>query len=202
MLSECCRESQAEVANKHSNKIHQTWGPPFSQALYHNRNRKRCSHNLTKSVQVGTISRQASSSEFHIVKIKTVKISAIPPTAVTTHSVSERGPLLSVCISAEIIHQKQESGIMNCRQVSQLSMVCKGSIHFQNTLAEIGQGIGGILKNLKFSKHQSACKDFIQSALGRLGEMSFGGEFVIQHITRLSTHQHSSNLHTLLVLWN
>ena len=33
-LCECCRQSQAEVVSKSSNKIHQTWGPPFSQTLY------------------------------------------------------------------------------------------------------------------------------------------------------------------------
>ena len=33
-LCECCRQSQAEVVSKSSNKIHQTWGPPFNQALY------------------------------------------------------------------------------------------------------------------------------------------------------------------------
>ena len=32
-LRECCRHSQAEVVSKSSNKIHQTWGPPFSRAL-------------------------------------------------------------------------------------------------------------------------------------------------------------------------
>ena len=30
-LRECCRQSQAEVVSKSSNKIHQTWGPPFSR---------------------------------------------------------------------------------------------------------------------------------------------------------------------------
>ena len=34
-LREFCRQSQAEVASKSSNKIHQTWGPSFSQGLYH-----------------------------------------------------------------------------------------------------------------------------------------------------------------------
>ena len=33
-MRECCRQSQAEVASNSSNKIHQTWGPPFSRALY------------------------------------------------------------------------------------------------------------------------------------------------------------------------
>ena len=33
-LRECCRQSQAEVVSKSSNKIHQTRGPPFSRALY------------------------------------------------------------------------------------------------------------------------------------------------------------------------
>ena len=33
-LCECCRQSQAEVISKSRNKIHQTWGPPFTQALY------------------------------------------------------------------------------------------------------------------------------------------------------------------------
>ena len=32
-LRECCRQSQAEVLSKSSNKIHQTWGPSFSRAL-------------------------------------------------------------------------------------------------------------------------------------------------------------------------
>ena len=32
-LCECCRQSQAEVVRKSINKIHQTCGPPFSQAL-------------------------------------------------------------------------------------------------------------------------------------------------------------------------
>ena len=29
-LRECCRQSQVEVVSKSSNKIHQTWGLPFS----------------------------------------------------------------------------------------------------------------------------------------------------------------------------
>ena len=29
-LRECCKQSQAEVVSKSRNKIHQTWGPPFS----------------------------------------------------------------------------------------------------------------------------------------------------------------------------
>ena len=29
-LCELCRQSYAEVASKSSNKIHQTWGPPFA----------------------------------------------------------------------------------------------------------------------------------------------------------------------------
>ena len=33
-LRECWRQSQAEVASKSSNKIHQTWGLPFSWPLY------------------------------------------------------------------------------------------------------------------------------------------------------------------------
>ena len=33
-LRECCRESQAEVVIKSSNKIIQTWGSPFSRAFY------------------------------------------------------------------------------------------------------------------------------------------------------------------------
>ena len=33
-LLECCRQSQAEVVSKNSNKVHQTWGPPFSRARY------------------------------------------------------------------------------------------------------------------------------------------------------------------------
>ena len=32
-LRECCRQSQAEVVSKSGNKIHQTWGPPFSRVL-------------------------------------------------------------------------------------------------------------------------------------------------------------------------
>ena len=34
MLRECCRQSQAEVVSNSRKKIHQTWGPPFSRALY------------------------------------------------------------------------------------------------------------------------------------------------------------------------
>ena len=33
-LRECFVQSQAEVVSKSTNKIHQTWGPPFDQALY------------------------------------------------------------------------------------------------------------------------------------------------------------------------
>ena len=33
-MRECCRQSQAEVVSNSRNKIHQTWGPPFSRALY------------------------------------------------------------------------------------------------------------------------------------------------------------------------
>ena len=33
-LRECCRQGQAEVVSDSRNKIHQTWGPPFSRALY------------------------------------------------------------------------------------------------------------------------------------------------------------------------
>ena len=33
-MRECCRQSQAEVVSKNRNKFHQTWGPPFSRALY------------------------------------------------------------------------------------------------------------------------------------------------------------------------
>ena len=33
-MHECCRQSQAEVISNNSNKIQQTWGPPFSQSLY------------------------------------------------------------------------------------------------------------------------------------------------------------------------
>ena len=32
-LRECCRQSQAEVVSKSSNKIHQNWGLPFSRPL-------------------------------------------------------------------------------------------------------------------------------------------------------------------------
>ena len=32
-LSECCWQGQAEVVNRSTNKIHATWGPPFSRAL-------------------------------------------------------------------------------------------------------------------------------------------------------------------------
>ena len=35
-LRECCKQSQAEVVSKSSSKIHQTWGLPFSRALYTN----------------------------------------------------------------------------------------------------------------------------------------------------------------------
>ena len=30
----CCRQSQAEAISNSRNKIHQTWAPPFSRALY------------------------------------------------------------------------------------------------------------------------------------------------------------------------
>ena len=30
----CCRQVEAEVVSKSKNKIHQTWGPPISGALY------------------------------------------------------------------------------------------------------------------------------------------------------------------------
>ena len=33
-MHECCRQVEAEVVSNSRNKIHQTWGPPFSQALY------------------------------------------------------------------------------------------------------------------------------------------------------------------------
>ena len=33
-LRECRRLSQAEVVSKNRNKIHQSWGPPFSGALF------------------------------------------------------------------------------------------------------------------------------------------------------------------------
>ena len=33
-MRECCRQSQAEVVSNSSNRIHQTWGPPFSRALH------------------------------------------------------------------------------------------------------------------------------------------------------------------------
>ena len=33
-LRECCRQTQAEVVSKSSNKNHQTWELPFSPALY------------------------------------------------------------------------------------------------------------------------------------------------------------------------
>ena len=33
-MCECCRQVEAEVVSKSRNKIHQTWGPPFSRALY------------------------------------------------------------------------------------------------------------------------------------------------------------------------
>ena len=33
-LRECCRQSHAKVVSKSSDNIHQTWGPPFSRALY------------------------------------------------------------------------------------------------------------------------------------------------------------------------
>ena len=33
-LRECFRQRQAEVVSNTRNKIHQTWGPPFSRALY------------------------------------------------------------------------------------------------------------------------------------------------------------------------
>ena len=33
-LRECCRQTQAEVVSKSTNKIHEILGPPFSLALY------------------------------------------------------------------------------------------------------------------------------------------------------------------------
>ena len=33
-LRECCRQGQADVVSNSSNNIHQTWGPPFSRALW------------------------------------------------------------------------------------------------------------------------------------------------------------------------
>ena len=33
-MRECCRQVEAEVVSKSKNKIHQTWGPPISRALY------------------------------------------------------------------------------------------------------------------------------------------------------------------------
>ena len=33
-LRECCSLSQTDVISNSSNKIHQTWQPPFGQALY------------------------------------------------------------------------------------------------------------------------------------------------------------------------
>ena len=33
-LHEYCRHVEAEVVSNSKNKIHQTWGPPFSRALY------------------------------------------------------------------------------------------------------------------------------------------------------------------------
>ena len=33
-MRESCRQSKAEMVSKINNKIHQTWGPPFSRALY------------------------------------------------------------------------------------------------------------------------------------------------------------------------
>ena len=33
-LRECCGQCQAEMVSNSRNIIHQTWGPPFSQALY------------------------------------------------------------------------------------------------------------------------------------------------------------------------
>ena len=33
-MCESCRQVEAEVLSKSKNKIHQTWGPPISGALY------------------------------------------------------------------------------------------------------------------------------------------------------------------------
>ena len=33
-MRECCRQVEAEVVSESKNKIHQTWGPPISGALY------------------------------------------------------------------------------------------------------------------------------------------------------------------------
>ena len=35
-LRECCRQDQAEVVSISRGKVHHTWGPPFSRALYMN----------------------------------------------------------------------------------------------------------------------------------------------------------------------
>ena len=32
-MRECCKQSMVEVLSKITNKIHQTWGPPFSRLL-------------------------------------------------------------------------------------------------------------------------------------------------------------------------
>ena len=34
-MRECCKHGQAEVVSNSSNKMSQTWGPPFSQSLYY-----------------------------------------------------------------------------------------------------------------------------------------------------------------------
>ena len=33
-LRDCCRQGQSEVVSNNRNKVHQTWGPPYSRALY------------------------------------------------------------------------------------------------------------------------------------------------------------------------
>ena len=33
-MRECCRQVEVELVSKNSNKIHETWGPPISGALY------------------------------------------------------------------------------------------------------------------------------------------------------------------------
>ena len=43
---QCCRQGQTEVVSNSSNKIHQTWGTPFSRALW---SRKKGVQNLRTS---------------------------------------------------------------------------------------------------------------------------------------------------------
>ena len=52
-MRDCCRQSQAEVVSKSSNKIHATWGPPFSRALYIKAQRATVTYDRPASEQGG-----------------------------------------------------------------------------------------------------------------------------------------------------